>query len=83
MLSGSQSGYARLTRRWWAPVRARLTDQSLADKPMYFVSSNTHSLVNLVSTGAGATEEEIVDWVQANGPDYLLGLIGYNREAAA
>ncbi len=73
MLGGSQSGYARLTRRWWAPVRAKLTDQALSDKPMYFVSSNTHSLVNLVSTGAGASEEEIVDWVEANGPGYLLG----------
>src|SRR3954468_2236365 len=24
MLGGSQSGYARLTRRWWAPIRATL-----------------------------------------------------------
>ena len=72
MLGGSQSGYARITRRWWAPVRAKLTDQALSDKPMYFVSSNTHSLVNLVSTDAGASEDEIVDWVEANGPDYLL-----------
>lgn len=72
MLGGSQAGYQRLTRRWWAPVRARLTDQSLSDRPMYFVSSNTHSLMNLVSTKAGVSEEEIVTWVEANGPDYLL-----------
>lgn len=72
MLGGSQAGYQRLTRRWWAPVRATFTDQSLSDRPMYFVSSNTHSLVNLVSTKAGASEDEIVTWVEANGPDYLL-----------
>ncbi|MDA0183053.1 hypothetical protein OJ997_22280 [Solirubrobacter phytolaccae] len=72
MLGGSQAGYQRLTRRWWAPVRARLTDQSLSDRPMYFVSSNTHSIMNLVSTRAGVSEEEIVTWVEANGPDYLL-----------
>ena len=71
MLGGSQAGYARLTRRWWAPVRATITDQALSDKPMYFVSSNTHSLVNLVTTGAGASEDEIVSWVEANGPDYM------------
>ncbi len=71
MLGGSQSGYARLTRRWWAPVRATITDQGLSDRPMYFVSSNTHSLVNLVTTGAGASEDEIVTWVEANGPDYM------------
>jgi len=72
MLGGSQSGYARLTRRWWAPVRAKMTDQGLSDRPMYFVSSNTHSLVNLVSAGAGVGEDELVDWIEANGPDYLL-----------
>ena len=38
---------------------------------MYFVSSNPHSLVNLVTTSAGASEDEIVDFVESNGPDYL------------
>jgi hypothetical protein len=71
MLGGSQAGYARLTRRWWAPVRAIVTDQSLSDRPMYFVSSNTHSLVNLVTTGAGASEDEIVSYLESNGPDYM------------
>ncbi len=72
MLGGSQSGYARLTRRWWAPVRATLTDQGLSDRPMYFVSSNTHSLVNLVSATAGASEDEIVAFVESQGPDYMI-----------
>jgi hypothetical protein len=71
MLGGSQAGYARLTRRWWAPVRATLTDHGLSDRPVYFVSSNTHSLVNLVTTTAGAGEQEIVDFVEAEGPDYM------------
>lgn len=72
MLGGSQAGYQRLTRRWWAPVRATLTDQSLSDRPMYFISSNTHSIVNLVSRNAGATEDEIVTFVESDGPDYLV-----------
>jgi hypothetical protein len=72
MLGGSQAGYARLTRRWWAPVRATLTDRGLSDRPMYFVSSNTHSLVNLVTTTAGAREQEILDFVVDRGPDYLV-----------
>src|SRR4051795_12958059 len=71
MLGGSQAGYARMTRRWWAPVRATLTDQMLSDRPMYFVSSNTHSLVNLVTAGAGASEDEIVSFIEANGPEYM------------
>ena len=39
---------------------------------MYFVSSNLHSLVNLVTAAAGATEDEIVDFVEARGPDYMV-----------
>jgi hypothetical protein len=72
MLGGSQSAYARLTRRWWAPVRATLTDQGLSDRPMYFVSSNLHSLVNLVTTSAGASADEIVSFVESRGPDHMV-----------
>ena len=46
-------GYARVTRRWWAPIRAAWHEPALERRPMYFVSSNTHSLVNLLS-GDGA-----------------------------
>ena len=40
MLGGSAVGYARMTRRWWRPVRATLAEQGLEDRPIYFVSSN-------------------------------------------
>jgi uncharacterized protein DUF6909 len=71
MLGGSSVGYARMTRRWWAPVRAALAERALADRPMYFVSSNTHSIVNLVSGTARRREEEVTAWVEAEGPDDL------------
>jgi hypothetical protein len=57
MLGGTHVGYARITRRWWAPVRDRLAMHQLEDRPIYFVSSNTHSLSNLV-TGIGRRREE-------------------------
>jgi hypothetical protein len=71
MLSGSQVGYARMTRRWMAPIRAEMHKQGLADRPIYFVSSNTHSLVNLVTDTARSREADIVAHIDANGPDYL------------
>src|SRR5919202_1124710 len=71
MLGGSQIGYARMTRRWWRPIGARMAEQGLADRPVYFVSSNTHSLVNLVTATARSREAEIVAHVEAHGPDYL------------
>ena len=53
-------GYARMTRRWWAPVRATLDEHALDDRPMYFVSSNPHSIVNLVTGTRARREDEIV-----------------------
>ncbi len=71
MLGGSQAGYARMTRRWWRPVRSAMEDQGLGDRPVYFVSSNPHSLVNLVTPTARAGEAEIVRFVEEHGPEYL------------
>ena len=83
MLGGSQVGYARMTRRWWGPIGARLAEQGLADRPVYFVSSNTHSLVNLVTRTARSREAEIVAHVEAAGPDYLREELDRFREGRA
>ncbi|HEX2105612.1 MAG TPA: hypothetical protein VHF51_18305 [Solirubrobacteraceae bacterium] len=64
MLGGTQVGYARITRRWWAPVRGRLAARALEDRPIYFVSSNTHSLSNLVTGLARSREEELISYVE-------------------
>jgi hypothetical protein len=71
MLGGSSVGYARMTRRWWAPVRRALAEHALDDRPMYFVSSNPHSMVNLLSGTARRREDEVTAWVDADGPDDL------------
>jgi hypothetical protein len=68
MLGGSAVGYARVTRRWWAPVAAHVEDAALAGRPLYFVSSNEHSLANLLTGTARAHEDAIVAWVEAAGP---------------
>jgi hypothetical protein len=64
MLGGTQVGYARMTRRWWTPVHERLATEGLADRPMYFVSSNTHSLVNIVTGVAREREAELEAFVE-------------------
>jgi hypothetical protein len=64
MLGGTQVGYQRMTRRWWAPVRMDLNDRRLGDAPLYFVSSNTHSLSNLVTGLAREREAELVEFVE-------------------
>jgi hypothetical protein len=71
MLGGTQVGYARMTRRWWAPVQARLAAAELADRPLYFVSSNTHSIANLVTGLAREREDELVAWIERRGDEDL------------
>jgi hypothetical protein len=80
MLGGSSVGYARMTRRWWAPVRRALADQSLEDRPMYFASSNPHSIANLVSGTARRRENEITAWVESDGPDDLRAELAAFRD---
>jgi hypothetical protein len=49
LLGGHDVGYTRLVRRWWAPISLAMADRGLAGRPLYFISSNMHGVVNLVS----------------------------------
>src|SRR5207237_582785 len=64
MLGGSQIGYIKATRRWWAPIESLMQNQGVGDRPVYFISSNTHSLVNLLSGSARRHQQEIVDYIE-------------------
>jgi hypothetical protein len=72
MLGGSYAGYARLTRRWWAPVTAQLGHEGLSERPLYFVSSNTHSLVNIATSIARDRERELIAFVETMDEDDIL-----------
>jgi Family of unknown function (DUF6909) len=72
MLGGTQVGYARMTRHWWQPVDASLAEQDLVDRPLYFVSSNTHSLVNIATGVARQREEVLVKFVEQLPEDDIL-----------
>ena len=72
MLGGTHTGYARLTRRWWSPVAAELAGEGLTERPLYFVSSNSHSLVNIVTGIANELEPELVAFVEQLGEDDIL-----------
>ncbi len=72
MLGGTNTGYARMTRRWWAPVHAELALDGLAERPVYFVSSNTHSLVNIVTSVAQEREEKLIAFVETMDADDIL-----------
>jgi hypothetical protein len=47
LLNGSLSEYRRATHAWWEHIEHACPD--IMGRPVYFISSNTHSLVNLLS----------------------------------
>ncbi len=70
-LGGSHVGYVRATRKWWAPVENLLNTLALQDRPVYFVSSNTHSLVNLTSGLLLSHEAELTKFALSGEDPYL------------
>src|SRR3989440_6871513 len=64
MLGGTQIGYIKATRRWWQPIEDLMQREGVSDRPVYFVSSNTHSLVNLLSGSARRHQGEIVEYIE-------------------
>src|SRR5256884_9211376 len=64
MLGGRQIGNTKPPRRWWAPIESLIQSQGVGDRPVYFISSNTHSLVNLLSGSARRHQGEIVEYIE-------------------
>lgn len=83
LLGGTQVGYARVTRRWWQQVTGVVRSENLTERPVYFVSSNTHSLANLVTGLAQSHEDEIVSLMeQQHSPDLDEELALFRRSEA-
>jgi hypothetical protein len=69
LIGGSHLGFARNASRWWQPIAAAMEELGARDAPVYFVSSNAHSLVNVLTGVARRIESEIVDWIQKTDPE--------------
>lgn len=57
LLAGSYKEYRRATQSWWQRAEDRVP--VIRDQPVYIISSNPHSLVNLLTGFALRHEEEI------------------------
>jgi hypothetical protein len=65
LLAGSLSEYWRATRAWWENIEA--AQPALLERPVYLISSNTHSVANLLSGFALKMEGELLNHLeQAN-----------------
>ncbi|MBK8168746.1 MAG: hypothetical protein IPK60_00195 [Sandaracinaceae bacterium] len=72
LLNGSFAKYQRAALRWWSgiePVYMRKAHPR--SPPVYFVSSNTHSLANILGGYAFAHRNEILEFAQKRNPEGL------------
>lgn len=79
LLAGSLTDYQRATDGWWSRIAMesdRFLGSDLFYRPVYFISSNIHSLVNLLSGYARAIEDELAAFLEAVDPEGLWDSYG-------
>ncbi|MCA0453301.1 MAG: hypothetical protein LCI00_04935 [Chloroflexi bacterium] len=64
MLAGSLADYRRATAYWWSEVDAQMDEVDLENRPVYFVSSNTHCLANLLTGFAQREEHNLAQYIE-------------------
>ncbi len=69
LLSGSLREYRRATHAWWMHIENQCP--ILIERPLYFVSSNTHSLINLVSGFALRNKDTLVQYLESSSDENL------------
>ena len=67
MIGGSHLGNARATHQWWLPAERVLHGLGAAERPVYFVSSNTHSIVNVLSGTARRRKDDLTAFIRGHG----------------
>lgn len=74
MVNGSLADYRRATASWWDELRAAALEHGIdpEQRPLYFVSSNTHSLANLLTGFATRYESEVVAHIKQQNQEALL-----------
>jgi len=64
MLAGSLADYRRATAYWWSEIDAQLDEIDIENRPVYFVSSNTHCLANLLTGFAQREEHNLAEYIE-------------------
>jgi hypothetical protein len=74
MLAASHSQYQRAAQRWWSGVEpSYMRAEPPRRPPVYFVSSNTHAIANLVGGYGLAHADAIAHWARRENPEGLAG----------
>ena len=69
LLNGSLSEYRRATHAWWENIERVCPE--LRERPVYFISSNTHSILNLLTGFALQYKDMLTDYLNKPENIYL------------
>jgi hypothetical protein len=76
LLNGSYEQYQRAAQRWWGGIEAvYVREEQPRRRPVYFVSSNTHALVNLFGGYARVHRAEMLAWARERNPENLAAVL--------
>ncbi len=71
LLASSLTDYKRATQAWWDTIATHADRVFLRYRPVYFVSSNMHSLVNLLAGYARDQEAKLAAFLKEYNPEAL------------
>ena len=71
LLAGSATDYRQAVQAWWFSVQENTGLGLLVDRSIYFVSSNPHSLPNMLCGHITVHREAVIDYLQRENPEDL------------
>jgi len=72
LLDSSLAAYRKAIRRWWMNIEQHVAEIDFHRRPVYYISSNTHSVANLLTGVALRHRAELVDHMNQQGLSPLL-----------
>jgi hypothetical protein len=72
LLRGSYIDYVNSTQEWFENIVKKTQYSDFKEKPIYFVSSNTHSIVNNITGFVNSIEADLIKFMEENKMDDLL-----------
>jgi len=72
VLGSGLSDYRRSVQQWWLAILEEGAALRPADRPIYFISSNAHSVANVLSGFAATHRDAIEGYIREHNPEGLV-----------
>lgn len=72
LLKGHYIDYKKASQRWFENIVNKTRHEEIRNKPIYFISSNTHSIVNNLTGWVTRVEPELIEYLKKHRIDKLL-----------